>query len=149
MDNVERIIELAEQQCSEHGARLTRKRKVILQGLLSANKALSAYELVDVCKSQTGDELPPMSIYRILNFLVAENLVHKLELANKYIACAHISCSHSHGDPQFLICRQCNKVREVDIKQRTLDDLKLSALNAGFKVVGSQIELNCICDDCA
>ena len=54
---------------------------------------MSAYELVDYCKETYGVSPPPMSVYRILDFLQQERLVHKLNLANKYIACAHITLS--------------------------------------------------------
>ena len=120
----------------------------MLSSLLKADKALSAYELVDICKKDFGETLPPMSVYRILDFLAEENLVHKLELANKYIACEHISCEHSHGVPQFLICRQCSKVKEISIHKSTIDELQVNALQAGFQLETPQLELSCICEDC-
>lgn len=89
-----------------------------------------------------------MSIYRILGFLETEKLVHKLNLANKYVACAHISCDHAHGVPQFLICRNCSKVKEISIKSSTIKDLQATAHDVGFKLISPQLEMNCLCDDC-
>ena len=57
-----------------------------------------------------------MSVYRILDFLIHEELVHKLETASLYIACAHIACDHQHETPQFLICDRCFTVKEIGIK---------------------------------
>ena len=51
MKKIKAILEHAEQQCKSHGTRLTTKRKQVLSGLLHAEKALSAYELIDVCKT--------------------------------------------------------------------------------------------------
>ena len=148
MNHVDRIIGHAEQHCKDHGARLTVKRKQVLAGLIRSNKALSAYELMDVCKQQYGESMPAMSIYRILEFLEDEHLVHKLSLANKYVACAHIRCSHAHAVPQFLICRQCSKVKEIDVKPAMIDELRASVNEAGFKLISPQLEMNCLCEGC-
>ena len=89
-----------------------------------------------------------MSVYRILEFLEDEHLVHKLSLANKYVACAHISCSHAHAVPQFLICKRCSKVKEIDIKPATINELRASVNEAGFELINTQLEMNCLCEGC-
>lgn len=149
MHSVESIIHHAEQHCRSHGARLTPKRKQVLTGLLISEKALSAYELMDFCKEQFGEALPAMSVYRILEFLEDEHLVHKLNLANKYVACSHITCDHDHEVPQFLICGECHKVEEISVAKSTLDELKKNIEKAGFHMVSPQLEMNCVCHNCA
>ena len=149
MADVQKILDHAEQQCKSQGARLTEKRKKVLSGLLNTEKALSAYELVEYCKETYGDSLPAMSVYRILDFLEEQRLVHKLNLANKYIACAHITCDHSHAVPQFLICGNCQKVKEISISKATIASLQDNVEMAGFHLVTPQIEMNCLCDECA
>lgn len=148
MNHIDSIIQHAEQHCQAHGTRLTVKRKKVLAGLIQSNKALSAYELIDFCKEQFGERIPAMSIYRILEFLEDEHFVHKLNLANKYVACAHISCDHAHGIPQFLICRKCSKVKEISIKPATIAELQTTVQEAGFKLISPQLEMNCLCEDC-
>ncbi len=145
---VERIIDHAEQHCEAHGARLTSKRKQVLSGLVQSDKALSAYELVDYCKTEFGEPIQAMSVYRILDFLEGERLVHKLSLANKYVACSHITCDHVHDVPQFLICSQCQKVEEVSISQSTIAELTANVEQAGFYLAGFQLEVNCLCENC-
>jgi Fur family zinc uptake transcriptional regulator len=149
MDNVQAILDYAESNCRAHGAKLTIKRKQVLSGLIDTRRALSAYELVDYCKEQYGESLPPMSVYRILDFLQQENLVHKLDLANKYIACAHITCNHDHGVPQFLICCTCQRVDEITVDKSVIDSLKATIENAGFMVASPQLEMNCLCKQCS
>ena len=83
MSKVQAIIDHAEQQCKENGTRLTSKRKHVLCGLLKSDKAMSAYELVDYCKTEFDETIPAMSVYRILEFLEREHLVHRLNLAKK------------------------------------------------------------------
>lgn len=148
MSKINQIIDHAEQHCKSHGSRLTDKRKQVLSGLLKSEKALSAYELIDICKAEYGEAMPAMSMYRILDFLQSEHLVHKLNLANKYIACSHIACDHDHEVPQFLICSECQKVEEISISKSTISELQKNVEHAGFRLVTPQLEMNCICEDC-
>lgn len=148
MNNTQSVIQHAEQQCIAIGARLTKKRKQILTGLIESDKALSAYELMDFCKQRFGENLPAMSVYRILQFLEEQRLVHKLNLVNKYVVCIHISCDHAHAVPQFLICRSCSKVKEVSINQSTISDLSETVKNARYDLYSPQVELNCLCESC-
>ena len=148
MISVKPAIDEAELRCKEQGARLTEKRKQVLSGLLSSDTALSSYELLDYCNTEFGQSLPAMSVYRILDFLQEQHLVHKLNLVNKYVACAHITCDHDHGVPQFLICGRCQRVKEISVAKSTINALKRSVRDAGYRLASPQLEMNCICEDC-
>lgn len=147
MNKLDATISQAEHQCKTHGSRLTDKRKQVFAGLLKSVKALSAYELVEFCKKEFGETIPAMTVYRILDFLEEENLAHKLKLANKYVACSHIPCDHNH-QPQFLICSLCQKVQETSIDHSILSALEKHVEKAGFQVLNSKLEMDCVCDDC-
>ena len=148
MTNLQSIIDHAERHCQQNGARLTDKRKLILSGLLKSNQAMSAYELIDYCKEQFGETLPAMSVYRILEFLQNEQLVHKLNLSNKFVACSHISCEHAHAAPQFLICDSCRKVQEISINKAIVNELQNNINEAGYRLLSQQLEMSCICNEC-
>lgn len=139
----------AEQSCRASGARLTEKRRNILAILLRARTPLSAYEIADRYGSDYGEPIPAMSVYRMLDFLAAENLAHKLNSENKYLACGHIACDHRHETPQFLICSRCNKVREIGIKPEVIAALRDTVEGSGYRLLTSQLELDCLCEDCA
>lgn len=149
MKKIANILQHAENSCRSNGARLTEKRKRVLTGLLKSGKALSAYELIDHIKTEFGESPPAMSVYRILDFLQSENLVHKLHVANKYVACSHISCDHAHEVPQFLICDYCGNVEEISIKKSLIDSLKQNVEDAGYILKSQQLELHCLCQHCA
>ena len=149
MSNIAQILDHAEASCRTTGARLTDKRKRVLFALLKSQKALSAYDLVDYLKDEFGESTPPMSVYRILEFLESENLVHKLRLANKYVACSHISCDHAHEEPQFLICDQCGSVKEVGIQKSLIDTLRHNVQKVDYVLKSPQLELHCLCKSCA
>jgi len=148
MAQLHKSIAHAERKCKASGARLTAKRKLVLSCLLNSGKAMSAYDLVDQCKETFAEVIPAMSVYRILEFLQAQQLVHKLNLANKYVACRHIDCDHTHDISQFLICRECQKVTEISLGKITEQELKQNVDAAGYQLVSPQLEVNCVCKDC-
>ena len=148
MSGVQATIKHAEQHCASRGARLTTKRKRVLSGLLKSKKAMSAYEIADYCKAEFGDAMPAMSVYRILDFLGEEHLVHKLNSSNKYVACSHITCEHGHDVTQFLICDQCQQVKEINISQSMIEHLRDNMEEAGYHLLSPQLEMKCLCKQC-
>ncbi|PTC06512.1 transcriptional repressor [Vibrio mediterranei] len=149
MGDINDIIEHAEKRCKIRGKQLTSKRKLVLKALVHADKALSAYDLVDYCKTHFDQNIQAMSIYRILEFLESEHFAHKLNVSNKYIFCSHILCEHEHGVPQFLICSQCNKISEQIIDPNVVSGLQSHAKKEGFTVLSPQFEISGVCDECA
>ncbi len=145
---VKRILNKAHDMCVHSGNRLTEKRKRILELLVTSKIPLSAYEVASAYNETADAAMPAMSVYRILEFLESEQLVHKLTSANKYVACSHITCDHRHEVPQFLICGNCQSVKEIAITKSIIDDLDLQVKKAGYKLMNSQLELDCLCDDC-
>ncbi|NCF32023.1 MAG: transcriptional repressor [Proteobacteria bacterium] len=143
------VLNRAAELCADHGSKLTPKRRQVLTGLVKSQKALSAYDLADYCRDRLGASLLPMSVYRILEFLQSIGLVHRLNTANKYVACAHITCNHTHDIPQFLICKGCSTVKEVGITKSLIKGISKAVESVGFHLVNNQLELECLCSDCA
>lgn len=148
MENIQAHIKQAEKKCRQQGAQLTTKRKLILTALLQIDKAVSAYELIDLLEKEFKQSLAPMSIYRILSFLEKSQLVHKLNLANKYVACADIINDLPHVTSQLLFCQQCQRVDEIKLNPTKLLELDNKAKQFGYQLLSSHIELNCICNTC-
>lgn len=146
--DIEEIIRKSQEACALAGAKLTSKRKNVLIVLLASTTPLSAYEIVERYKAQFQESLPVMSVYRMLDFLIQEKLVHKLETASQYMSCAHIACDHQHETPQFLICDRCGNVKEVGIKKRIMDELERSIRSTGFALAHRQLELHGVCKHC-
>ena len=146
--SIGKTLQNAEAMCLDAGVRLTMKRKRTLALLLEEKSPVSAYELIDLYKTSYGESLTAMSAYRMLNFLVEETLVHKLNSVNKYTACEHINCEHTHHLPQFLICGNCQSVSEASIRPETLNKLKSDVLDSGFTLDNQQLELHGVCSDC-
>jgi len=151
MMNVESILDHANMRCKDQGGQFTHKRKIVLSGLLASGKALSAYELADYCKDELGENIPVMSVYRILEFLQSMHLAHKLSLVNKFAACSHIldDEEHQQHSSMFLICNQCQAIKEVALTSEVFQALQQGVADAGFQFNNKQLEFDCICANCA
>ena len=154
MPNIKRskldsLLRAAEVSCSENGARLTQRRRQVLSALMQSSSPLSAYEVLDLCNRSTASAMPAMSVYRILDFLEQQLLVHRLSTSNKYVSCAHITCDHKHFQTtHFLLCEGCSSVEEVDATEEASEALEQMAKTVGFKLTTQQFELSGICTTC-
>jgi Fur family zinc uptake transcriptional regulator len=145
---INKVLSKAEKRCVSSGTRLTEKRKKVLEIMVNSKIPLSPYEVVDQYNEVADSKMPANSAYRILDFLVSENLAHKLASAQKYIACSHITCNHTHEVPQFLICGKCQKVQEVGIKTKLMQQLKDNVESTGYSMTSQQLEIQCLCPEC-
>src|SRR6202012_1227668 len=100
----------AERVCKERSQKLTPIRRQVLQALLASHRPLGAYEIIDAL-AQAMPRPAPITVYRALDFLMANGLVHRIESRNAYLACAH---DHSATAlVAFLICEHCGSVGEI------------------------------------
>lgn len=134
---------LAEERCARRGARLTRIRRRVLELIWSRHEPVKAYDLLDQLREEHRGAAPP-TIYRALDFLLSEGLIHRIESLNAYIGCG--DPSHPHLG-QFLICERCNAVAEMD-DDDIRDLLARKAALQGFHVNWQTIEINGVCPSC-
>src|SRR6202044_2521178 len=131
----------AEALCTARAQRLTPMRRQVLETLLASHKPLGAYEIIE----RMGDRPAPITIYRALDFLRENGLVHRIESRNAFVACAH-----NHGDDDlvvFLICERCGAVGEGP-DGGAAEGLKASARAAGFPAKSPLIEIAGVCSHC-
>ena len=134
----------AEALCAERSERLTPTRRQVLQSLLATHRPLGAYELIDRLAAE-GARRAPITVYRALDFLQAQGLVHRIESRNAFVACIH---SHDSGNPVvFLLCDRCGAVGEVD-SSAAANALKAAARAVGFTPKTPVIEIAGICANC-
>src|SRR5690606_26104114 len=69
--------------CEQRGTRLTPIRQHVLTLLLEAGRSLKAYELLEAMKQLYPQAKPP-TVYRALDFLVEEGLIHRLDAVNAW-----------------------------------------------------------------
>jgi Fur family transcriptional regulator, zinc uptake regulator len=134
----------AEHVCAQRAQKLTPLRRQVLQALLSSHRPLGAYEVIE--ELATGAARPaPITVYRALDFLMANGLVHRIESRNAYLACAH---DHDRAAlVAFLICERCGAVGEIPAAP-IADSLKAAAGASGFAPKLSVVEITGTCTHC-
>lgn len=133
----------AEARCAG-AARLTPSRRRVLEIVWESHRPIGAYDILDRLATE-GHAAKPPTVYRALNFLLEQGLIHRLESMNAFIGCGSTSAD-GHA-AQFLICRDCNMAQELDdpALRTALDE---AAQNSGFKVDRRVVELRGLCADC-
>lgn len=137
------LLRQAERQCQYRGVRFTPIRRRVLEMIATASGGLKAYDLLDRLAVEHAAARPP-TIYRALEFLIEQGLVHRIESLNAYVACP---CpEHAHGF-QLLICRACGRVEELHMDDVNTQ-LASRAHERGFQVERQTIELLGRCEAC-
>jgi len=133
----------AEELCAARAQRLTPMRRHVLEALLASHKPLGAYEIMERLAQRSRPA--PITVYRALDFLRDNGLVHRIESRNAFVACVH---HHADSDPVvFLICERCGTVGEAP-GGAVAETLKGSCRAAGFTPKSPVIEIAGICSHC-
>jgi len=134
----------AEALCAERGARLTSTRRRVLEIIWQSHAPIGAYDILDALKREGLTAQPP-TVYRALDFLLAQGLAHRITSLNAYIGCT--APGRSHG-AQMLICERCGTVAELE-DGRIGDTVSSAAKAVGFKITNQALEVVGVCRDCA
>lgn len=140
---IHKAISVAEQLCLSRGVQLTPMRHKVLELIWHSHKAVKAYDLLDQIRP-VNDAAKPSTVYRALDFLLEQGLIHRVESLNAFVGC---HCSGTRHDQLLLICTTCNTVEERSAP------LVLSALageldNAEFIPQRKTIEIHGLCKSC-
>jgi Fur family zinc uptake transcriptional regulator len=134
----------AEALCIKRGERLTPMRRQVLEALSRSHTPLGAYELIELVGAR-GPRPAPITIYRALDFLTAQGLVHRIESRNAFLACIN---NHASDAPVvFLICEHCGKVGEAP-STAVAESLNAAAKSAGFTPKAPVLEITGVCAHC-
>lgn len=157
--DTEMLLDQAASHCRGRGQKLTAQRRQILGLILESSRPSGAYDLLDRLRLDGKPAAPP-TVYRALDFLTAQGLVHRIERLSAFIGCAHLLESHGHEDCdhahphhgieaiQFLICRNCRRAFEIT-DGRIRAAIEEAAAAAGFRPAAATVEIEGICADCA
>jgi Fur family zinc uptake transcriptional regulator len=134
----------AERVCAGRGQKFTPIRRRVLGALLSSHRPLGAYEVIDEIAKQMPRPAP-ITVYRALDFLIQNGLVHRIESRNAFLACAHPHDAASMV--AFLICEDCGSVGEIPatLLAQGLND---AARQLGFTPKMPVVEIAGICAHC-
>jgi Fur family zinc uptake transcriptional regulator len=133
----------AEELCAARGVRLTAIRRRVLELVWSGHRAIKAYEVLERLEAGDGAQAP-ITVYRALDFLQEQGLVHKIESLNGFVGCAHPVDGHNC---QFFICDACGTVSEA-CNAAVTKQIERSAREAGFAPARHLLEIHGTCAGC-
>lgn len=128
--------------CARRGLRLTPPRRRVLRIVGASRRPVSAYDIVRKMGAQ------PPTVYRALDFLTGEGLLHKVQNADG--GAAFVACSHPGKDCYacfLLICDNCGGCAE-SCARRPDAVLRRAAKAAGFLAHRLTMEVAGLCKKC-
>jgi Fur family zinc uptake transcriptional regulator len=137
-------IDHAERVCKLRAQKFTPIRRQVLQALLSSHRPLGAYEVIDEL-AKSMQRPAPITVYRALEFLMENGLVHRIESRNAYLACGHDH--ETAAMVAFLICDACGSVGEIPAAT-VAQSLSAAARASGFVPKLSVVEITGVCAYC-
>lgn len=133
----------AEQICKEKGVRLTDTRKRVLELIWQGHEAIKAYDLIQ--QFSDGGTKPP-TVYRALDFLLENGLIHRIDSLNAFIGCPHPE-HHDECGLQVMVCDKCHRVEELHTHD-AMSMITKAAAATGFEVSHPVVEVHGLCEKC-
>jgi Fur family zinc uptake transcriptional regulator len=134
---------MAAQLCTERGVQLTAIRQQVLELIWANHHAVKAYDLLERIKPLQSSA-KPATIYRALDFLMAQGFIHRVESLNAFVGCTDLRTIH---EQLLLICKQCENVEERHA-DAVMQVLAQEFALAGFTAHHQAIEIHGICATC-
>ncbi len=140
-------LDRAARLCARRGARLTALRRRVLELVWRSHAPQGAYAVLEALGRDVGRggrPAAPPTVYRALDFLLANGLIHRVESLNAFVGCP------TPGEPhaaQFFICGGCGDTAEFG-DERIGDVVRERAEALGFAVGRETIEVSGLCPAC-
>lgn len=133
----------ARRVCQTRNTRLTPTRERVLELIWQSHRPLGAYDLLPLLGAEGFNTAPP-TVYRALDFLQQNGLVHRIASLNAFIGCNHAGRCHNG---LFLICRECRNVLELTAPEvsRAIADASASE---SFLAEETSVEITGLCPAC-
>lgn len=134
---------VAEELCRAKKIRLTDLRFAVLEKIWRCEKPVGAYDILESLKNDFP-KAAPISIYRALDFLIENSLIHRLPAEGTFIGCRYPEENHV---PAFLVCSVCGRVEETKA-DKAYKEIKKAASPLKFKTKKALVELYGVCPLC-
>jgi len=138
-------LQVAAELCAERGVRLTPLRKQVLELIWQCHKPLGAYALIDLLAAQATRQIAPPTVYRALDFLLQQKLIHRIDALNAFIGCPQPN--HSHAS-HFFLCDECGRAEEIR-SNHVSDSIQQAAQAANFVIASQSLEVFGLCPKCS
>lgn len=125
------------------GHRMTKARSALLTILSKKHSPLSAMELQHLLEEK-GIAVNKTTIYREIDFLIQQNIIHSIALADEVTRYELSSRDHHH----HIQCSSCGIVIDLPLTNELSDIEKRIALNTGFSIEKHALEFFGLCPHC-
>lgn len=98
-------IKLSKQILKSNKVKITKARINILEIFNKSKSPISAYKIQEII----GKKADITTIYRNLDLLEKNKLVHQVKISGGYFKCAFLG---SHGVHSFMVCESCDSTEE-------------------------------------
>jgi Fur family zinc uptake transcriptional regulator len=140
---VDDALKRAEAICAKSGARLTELRRRVLALVWRSHEPVGAYDVLAALGGD-GRRAAPPTVYRALEFLMEQKLIHKIESRNAFIGCVTPDAPHSG---QFLLCSNCGNA--VELSDGAIEAaVAETASREGFRIRRVTLEVEGLCPRC-
>ncbi len=133
----------AKRLCQKRSSRLTPIRRRVLELIWQSHKPLGAYDLLPLLARDGHNSAPP-TVYRALDFLLEQGLIHRLASLNAYIGCSAPQQAHQGF---FLICHQCGAAQELN-EETISAGIRACARDCRFQIARATVEVTGLCHHC-
>ena len=140
---IEQALKQARRVCEREGERFTDLRRQVFELVWAGHKPVKAYDLLSALAAKRSG-VAPATVYRTLDFLQSQGLVHKIESLNAYLGCCQPGQDHQG---HFLICEDCDEVRELNFLSFS-DSIDEIASEEDFQVKRTTLEISGLCAQC-
>ncbi|OED41498.1 Fur family transcriptional regulator [Endozoicomonas sp. (ex Bugula neritina AB1)] len=134
----------AQSLCQSRGVRLTPIREKVLELVWQNHQPIGAYDILAIIAKKEDRPAQPPTVYRALDFLQEQGLVHRIASINAFIGCPHPG---EHHKGCFLICENCRTTVEID-QPEINQAIQACADSHQFSIKESAIELTGLCPNC-
>ena len=117
--------------------------EITLNIIKKSKKSLTAYEILD--KFQKIKKVQPMTVYRSLNHLINDSIIHKANHNKIYFLCNYTQ-KEKHNT-SIAVCKKCGDSEELqsDLFSSILKKTKLKKY--AFSLF--ELEVSTVCKNCA
>jgi Fur family zinc uptake transcriptional regulator len=141
---VNNALKQADLLCKRKNVRLTPLRRQVLGLVWQNQKPAGAYLILDQLQKQQERRAAPPTVYRALEFLIEQGLIHKISSLNAFIACTQPDTVHV---PQFFICKACGNALELNSPMIS-ETILNRAQEMQFEIEEQVVEVSGQCTHC-
>ncbi len=128
----------------KQGTRLTTLRKRVLELVWRSHQPLGAYDILGVLSEEDGRRAAPPTVYRALDFLLENGLMHRIASLNAFIGCNHPG--RAAPGPVLLQGLPC---AAIELEQPAISQaIVAGAAAVGFAVESQTVEVVGLCAGC-